>query len=475
MERPRSAATARAFATALLALLCWLGPHAALQAQQLAPSARTAVVPMPWDKGASIDLAQLFDTVVETVERRFFDEALLKRQDWRSRAAAVRASVLAAATAEDAVRRINALLSELATSHTGLFTPNDYEYYSLADVLGPDPNLAELMARRFWGSGAYYPGIGAFTRQIEGRHFVDGVLEGSPADRAGLRYGDEIIAVDGQPYSPIAAFRGKIGSSSALAIRRAADAEPQRIDVAVVPVRPVAAFSAATAASARVIERDGRRIGYIHVWASRESDTFKNALAKLEARTPAHDRLRVWGVAPSPGAIGETSQPIDFLIVDMRGRVGGNIGVAAQYLELLDAKEKPYWGSARTIVRANSGMQPRGGGAAQAAPFRGRSALLIDHRTRSAAEYMAYGFKRGAFGPLVGTTTAGAVTSGALFPMPGDLLLYLAVAGHVLNGQPLEGVGVTPDHRIERPLPYAAGADPVLEAALDLLTKQAAN
>jgi hypothetical protein len=44
---------------------------------------------------------------------------------------------------------------------------------------------------------------------------------------------------------------------------------------------------------------------------------------------------------------------------------------------------------------------------------------------------MAYGFKRSAFGPLLGT---GAVVSGALSVIPGDLLLYVAIAGHEFNG-----------------------------------------
>lgn len=43
------------------------------------------------------------------------------------------------------------------------------------------------------------------------------------------------------------------------------------------------------------------------------------------------------------------------------------------------------------------------------------------------------------------------------------------------GGQRLEGAGVTPDHHVERPLPYAAGADPVLDAAIDVLVKQAAG
>jgi carboxyl-terminal processing protease len=121
-------------------------------------------------------------------------------------------------------------------------------------------------------------------------------------------------------------------------------------------------------------------------------------------------------------------KPLDFLIVDMRGRVGGNIGVADQYLELLDGREKPYWGNWRSIGRSGSSVRIVPGDPKNP-PFRGRSALLIDRHTRSAAEFMAHGYKRSAFGPLVGTPTAGAVSSGAISVLPGDLLLYVAIEG----------------------------------------------
>ena len=476
MRRPRSAAMVCAFAAMLLALVLPNTPRA----QDVASSEQSSSVAVaaPWGT-QSVDLAKLYDAVVETIERRFVDDALLRRLKWRARADALRPSVLTAATPESAFRQINGLLSELQTSHTALFTPDDYEYYILPDILGADPNLAELLAKRFWGSGPYYPGIGVFTREIDGRHFVDGVLEGSPAERAGLKYGDEILTVDGTPYSPIAAFLGKIGATAALKTRREASAEPQRLEVPVVPIRPTAAFAAATAASARIIERDGSRIGYVHVWASHESASFKGALAKFEQRGVIQDRLRAWGIPLLPntvnGAVEEAPKPLDFLIVDMRGRVGGLVAVAAEYLELLDSREKSYWGNSLTITRAKPRLQIGAGASPPNPPLRGRTTLLIDHHTRSAAEFMAYGFKRSAFGPLVGTTTAGAATSGALFVMPGDLLLYVAVAGHELNGQPIEGVGVSPDHRVERPLRYAAGADPVLDAAVDLLAKRAAK
>jgi carboxyl-terminal processing protease len=436
----------------------------------------------------AVDPAKLYDAVVETVERNFFDEALLRQLDWRERAKAVRPSVLAAATSEGAVHEINALLSELRTSHTALFTPDDYEYYILLDILG-GANAADLISRRFWGSGPFYPGIGVFTKLIDGHHFVDGVFEGSPAARAGLKYGDEVLSVDGTPYSPIAVFRGKIGTAVELKIRRHLDAEPQSLQVLVIPIRPTKAFSEAAEASARIIEQNGKRIGYAHIWASEEATGFKKALARLDpfnvgsdreawdeawrlART-LPDRLRRslgsprWNMMPSEDK--EAPKPLDFLIVDMRGRVGGRSEVAREYLELLDTRRAPYWGRQRSI---RSYRDRPGPARAQNAPFRGRSALLIDHHTRSAAEIMAHGYKRSAFGPVIGTPTAGAVSSGAAFVMPGDMLLYVAVLGLEFDGQPLEGVGVTPDHRVERPLPYAAGADPVLDAAVDLLVNQ---
>ena len=61
-----------------------------------------------------------------------------------------------------------------------------------------------------------YAGIGIFSVRIDGRDFVDAVLEGSPADRAGLKVGDEILSVDAALYHPIRSFRGKIGDKAVM-------------------------------------------------------------------------------------------------------------------------------------------------------------------------------------------------------------------------------------------------------------------
>jgi carboxyl-terminal processing protease len=432
----------RAFAAILFACSLWcLGVPPMANAEDLS----LAHSGVRWDK-KDIDRAKLYDAIIETIEKKFFDEALLNQLDWRVRANATRSSALSAATAEEAVQRIRTLLSELKTSHTALITPDEYQYYFLLDVVGAGEG-SDLLARQFWGTGPYYPGTGAFTREVEGRHFIDGVLENSPADRAGLKYGDEVLSVDGMPYSPIAAFRGKIGKIVELKIRRSANAEPQGLSVQVIPIRPTRAFSDATEASARVIERNGSRIGYVHIWSLHEPSGFRNALAKL----------------------GNVAPKIDSLVVDVRGRVGGRTDVAEQNLELLDVR-RPYWGKWRTLGRSE-----RPANASKNQPLNVPSALLIDHDTRSAGEMMAYGYQRGAFGLLVGTPTAGAVSAGATFVMPGDLLLYVAVAGIDFDGRRLEGAGVIPDLWVERPLPYAAGFDPVLDTAVDLLTKDAAK
>ena len=97
-----------------------------------------------------------------------------------------------------------------------------------------------------------------------------------------MKYGDEILTVDGMPYSSIATFRGKIGATVELAFRRRSNAESRRLQVSVSPTRPGVAFAAATEASARIIEREGGRIGYVHIWWSNEATAFKNALAGLE-------------------------------------------------------------------------------------------------------------------------------------------------------------------------------------------------
>ena len=383
------------------------------------------------------DRAQLFDTVVRTIESEYFDKERLTATDWRAKAQAKRELATAAPSPAEAQRLINELLAELKTSHTGLYAPDQIEYHILRDVV-------PLRGAGRNGETVSVAGIGLFTKEIDGRHFADGILEGMEAEKAGIHFGDEIVSIDGGPYSPVAAFRGKEGKTVKVVVRRAADAEPDTLEIPVAAMQPGKALAEATAASARVTGHGGKKIGYIHLWALNDGGGFQTAISKIGAS-------------------------VDKLIVDARGKVGGNMGMARSILEMLDAPRESYWGE---LSFSSSGRHPHNAGLTPKiplAPFRGRSALLIDNHTRSAGEMMAYGFQRSKFGPVLGTRTAGAVSAGATYLMPSGFMLYVAISGLAFDGQPLEGAGVAPDHEIARPLPYANGADPVLDAALDLL------
>ena len=379
------------------------------------------------------DLGRLFDAVVDAIKKSFWDKERLAELNWVERMRGERSGVVASPDLQEAARRINLLLDELQTSHTILLTPDDVDYYVLRGV---------------FGRSRPYAGIGVFTARIGGRDFIDLLLEGYPADRAGLKVGDEIVSVDGQPYHPIRSFRGKGGRDAAVAVRRNADAPITAVDVDVVNILPLKAFSDATLASARVIEQDGRRIGYVHVWAS-VGDVPQMVSQSLE---------RLGLTRPSDHKKASTVPAVDGLIFDMRGKIGGMVGVATQYLELLDPRGPDItW---------------RGSGRDVSASVRGRTAVLMDHHTRSTGEVFVHSYKRERQGPLIGTTTAGAVSGGAALNMPADCLLHVAVSGLMVDGDIIEGRGVAPDITVQRPLPYSGGADPVLKAAIAELVKR---
>ena len=422
------------------------GPALAQDAAQAAPAATAA----------NQDFGPLFDAVVETTAKSFWDKERLDAVGWPKLAAEARPSVLEAPNLDEAARRINALLGKLKMSHTGLLTPDDVDYYVLLSVFGSSTLPREEADDRFWGAGVTYAGIGIFSARIDGCDFVDLLLEGSPAERAGMKVGDEIVSVDDAPYHQIRSFRGKAGSIIRVAIRREKDGPVITLPVKVVTIAPLHAFREATRASARVIERDGRRIGYVHVWAS-VGDESSGALQG------ALSRLGVGASTYYPKAEKEKHKPLDGLIVDMRGKIGGTATTAGRYLDLLDPRG-PLLNSRERSPSTHSNT-----------PLRGRTAVLIDHHTRSTGELFVHAYKRERQGPLIGTRTAGAVSAARAFAMPGGNLLYLAVSGLQIDGEVLEGPGVAPDVEVARPLPYAQGADPVLDAAVEALAVKAAR
>jgi carboxyl-terminal processing protease len=110
----------------------------------------------------------------------------------------------------------------------------------------------------------------------------------------------------------------------------------------------------------------------------------------------------------------------------------------------------------------------------RAQTFSGPVAMLLDACSASTSEIFAEGLKDLGRARVFGTRTAAAALPSAFERLPnGDGFQY-AMANYISEGgQPLEGIGVTPD--VEVKLTRAAllaGHDPVVDAALDWIKRQ---
>jgi C-terminal processing protease CtpA/Prc len=374
-----------------------------------------------------------FDQVWELVRDRFYDPHL-NGLDWQDERARFRPQSASARSREDAAAVINAMLAKLGASHTHYYTADDPAYYQLADIFAGA--LEHRGLNRVFPSGdVSYPGIGVFTEgDDQGRTFITGVIEGAPAHEAGVLLGDEIVSAGNQPFRPVDSFRGKVGAPVSLEIRRASGAAPIVIAVTPADLHPNAMFLRGLKASARVIVAGKARIGYVRVW-SYASHRMQSALEDLMADGPLKDA--------------------DALVWDLRGGWGG---AQPQYLDLFNPR-------APTIqVRDRNGEI-----GLVDVKWRKPVAMLINEGTRSGKEVLAYGFKEYGLGELVGQRTEGAVLAATAFLIGDDGLLLLAVEDVLVDGRRLEGIGVEPTIEVPFDWRYAAGADPQLDRAVQVL------
>jgi carboxyl-terminal processing protease len=374
-----------------------------------------------------------FDQVWETVRDHFFDPHL-SGLDWPAVRAHYRPLLLAAPSADARATIINTMLAELHASHTEYMLPDQTAYYQIADIF-LNPRRPDM--RRFFPDGEIsYPGIAVLTQQdAQGRNFVVGVIDGGPAARAGLLAGDEIIAVDGAAFREVESFRGKVGSSVTLSVRRAASGPVLNLPVVPEMLHPNEMFLQGLQASARIIRGSGgARIGYLHVW-SYAGDVYQRALEWLIGE----------GILSSA----------DALVWDLRDGWGG---ADPEYLDPFDPRGP-------TVAEITRDGRTR----LLSVKWRRPVAMLINGGTRSGKEILAYGFKKYRFGELIGTPTTKAVLAAHAFMMNDGSLLMLAVDDVRVDGERLEGVGVAPTIEVPFQVAYSAGADPQLARAVEVL------
>lgn len=377
----------------------------------------------------------VFDRTVELVNEEFYRPSELDAFNKTVEDIVVDLNSLAEADDATVDAAIDAALASLDTSHTARYTPERVDYFELLDVFRH--NYRRDLRRLFGRNGEItYDGVGMATRSIGDKVFVGDVYDGGPASRANIKVGDEILAADGDAFSEIGSFEGKAGEDVVLTLRRKADGPELEVKVRVERLQPSEALLEAISNSAKVINRDGRRIGYIRIWAytHHEVDDILNSVLG-----------------------GGRLADVDGLVIDLRSRWGGAPADAAE-LFLGRTPEMQMIERDGDIRYVNTRWRK---------PVVG----IIDEGTRSGMDIFANAFKQNGI-PLVGTETAGDVVAGRGFLLPDDSLLVLAVADVLVDGERLEGSPVQPDVEVPFDIRYADGADPQLDAALEVLMTQ---
>jgi len=265
---------------------------------------------------------------------------------------------------------------------------------------------------------------------------------GSPAAKAGLKTGDILKSIDGRHTRPLAAasgqrlLRGAPGSSVKLAILRAG-ADP--FELAVVRERLLAASP-----TSRILV-DGA--GYLKI-------TEISAKAADEARA-AVESLKQGGAKR--------------LVLDLRGAAQGAPAEGVKVAELfMNGGVVAKLIGERTAEQVLSAT-PKSG------IWDGPIAVLIDTGTSGAGEIVAAALRDAERGPVVGERTFGRVGLQRQLPLgEGGMILtvarYVSPKGTAIHGQGVQPtVAVAPASDEESEDPAAAGRDPILDKAIELL------
>jgi C-terminal processing protease CtpA/Prc len=157
--------------------------------------------------------------VDELVQKRFYNKAQLNQ--WNKDLADHRASILASTNIVELDTKMNQLIGTLHASHCQFLTRNDETYFFLQSLFHTARKSAsenDPVPPKMDFTGAVTGGVDCRPTQV--RY----VLDGSPAAAAGVRAGDELIAVDGQPYIGQLSFAGKSGQTVTLKVKRVTEA-----------------------------------------------------------------------------------------------------------------------------------------------------------------------------------------------------------------------------------------------------------
>ena len=292
-----------------------------------------------------------------------------------------------------------------------------------------------------------YDGIGAFigfTEDPVPHIILLSVIEGSPAEEAGLKAHDSILRIDGNPIqleegvNAVNRIRGPAGSSVTLDVQ--SPGEPERsIEL------QRAKLTSTGALEARLIPETN--YGYILFPPISYSNLMKDMLESLQSFT--------------------TNRTLEGLILDLRIAGSARGWPLEELLTLFhDGNIGEFYNNENQeqVITINGEDQF----GSQSVPL----VIIVGQNTTGSPEILAASLQAGGRAEIVGTNTPGAIESTASFYLPNGSRVFIESASFRLpNGDEIGNSGVKPDVEVEagwdEVLP---DADPVLDAAVELLS-----
>jgi len=309
-------------------------------------------------------------------------------------------------------------------------------------ALVPPEMRAAMMAMRT-GTPPIEPGFLMHTVP-DGRIVVSDVAPGCSAAASGIRVGDVILLLEGEPVErPVARlmrmYRHPAGTE--LPVKLVRGGVTLDVTLRLAPGRlPLVESRMVSSSVGHVLIRA--------VTASEDPERDVGALVRRAVEGMLRDGMRG-------------------LVLDVRSNPGGNSDGSVRTASALTA------GTPMLSFRAKDGKEsdvPRSG---EPPALAAKIVVLVDDQSSSSAEMLPLALREHAHARLVGQDTAGALTQPGMTPLRDGYMLMTPVARSLgpVSRKAFDGDRLSVDVRVANRTPedFAAGRDPQLAAALEFL------
>ena len=389
------------------------------------------------------DRLKIFDEVCQIIRERYYDPTF-HGLDWQSVNATFRPLAAEARDTAELYAVLRRMLSRLGDAHTRIYAPGE-----CAD----------------WRRQCFVT-VGVTVREIAGEIIVVNTERESEAERRGVRAGDRVVSIDGQPVETVFAvlLEEQTGTSSITAARAQATAKLFH--------GPLNSFVAVGFARDGEHEKTVRLQRILHV---------RPIIFRMR-------RIGDYGLVHFNAFTQETA--VEFMRA-LRGELRGVRGI------ILDLRNNGG-GEAEAMTDIASVFLPRGTSmgrftdregriafepqtraamllsADMVTSFRGPVIILTGAKTASAAEIFVAALKEAQRAIIIGEDTCGCVLGiRRRHPLPdGGRLDISEMNYHTAGGARLEGSSVMPDERITPGRhDFQAGRDRAVERAIETIKR----